>query len=603
MMKEMRQNMPLIMWILVIAFLVTIVVSWGAGGFRGSGPKQGVIAEVGSREILYEVFAKMVQDRIASERAKNDTVALKEEDLTKIRGDIWDQLVRNELLGSTAKKIGLKTVDKEVAWAVRNSPPDNVVKMEYFQTDGNFDRTKWNAYVNDPQAREGLVELEKDYRQTIGNQKVIDRIIAGVFVTDEEIYRDFVDTYGRFSVLVTGYLARAIEVDTNSVTDEDIRQYYANHPEQYWRPEMRAVRSVTISNTPTAEDTTRILDLAREVVDRARAGENFAELAKEHSDDPGSASNGGDLGYFPRGRMVPEFEEAAFKTPIGEVSEPVRTRFGMHIIKVVDRTGKAPEDTVHASHILLAWKASPETEEFASEKAREFQDLTKKEGFQNAAKSLDLTVVESDLFAQSAGTIPEFGKLKAAIDFIFAEPIDKVTYPYKTSKGYAVFQCHMVRPEGVQDVSKLQSVIRGKLVAKKKLEVASGQAEALRQKMGTANAFVPTAINEGLTVDTVANVVPTGFIGSIRGNEYVGRQLFALNVGELSPVLLTDQGAFLAVLTEKADFDSTLFEAKRAEIAQKLTRAKQNEIYSDWLSTVEKEFNFRDNRHLYFTEY
>jgi len=603
MMKEMRQNMPLIMWILVIAFLITIVVSWGAGGFRGSGPKQGIVAEIGSREILYEVFAKMVQDRIASERAKNDSAALKEEDLTKIRSEIWDQLVRNELLGCTAKGISLKTVDKEVAWAVRNSPPENVMRMEYFQTDGQFDRTKWNAYVNDPQASEGLVELEKDYRQTIGNQKVLDRIIAGVFVTEEEVRRDFVDSYGRFSAIVTGYPAKSIEVDTNSFTDEDIRQYYLNHPEQFWRPEMRAVRSVTVSNAATAEDTIRILDLAREVLERARAGEDFAELAKEHSDDPGSASKGGDLGYFPRGRMVGEFEEAAFKTPVGEISEPVRTRYGMHIIKVLAHTGKADEDTVHASHILLAWKASPETEEFASEKAREFQDLTKKVDFQKTAESLNLTVVESDFFTQSAGTIPGFGKLKAAIDFIFSEPVNRVSYPYKTQKGYAVFQCHMVRPEGVQDVSELQSVIRGKLVAKKKLEIAAEKGEALRQKVGTGNNLVPTAISEGLAVDTVANTVPTGYFGPMRSNEYVGRQLFALNVGELSPVELTDQGAFLAVLTEKASFDSALYESKKAEIAQKLTKSKQNEIYADWLSTVEKEFDFRDNRHLYFTEY
>jgi parvulin-like peptidyl-prolyl isomerase len=603
MMKEMRQNMPLIMWILVIAFLVTIVVSWGAGGFRGSGPKQGVIAEIGSKEILYEVFTKRVQDRIAAERAKNDSVALKEEDLTKIRSEVWDQLLRNELLDVAAKRIGLRTGDKEVAWAVRYSPPDNAMKSEYFQTDGQFDKTKWNAYLNEPQAREGLVELEKDYRLTIGNQKIMDRIIGGVFVTDEEARRDFMDSNGRFSALITGYLAKDIPVDTNSFTDVEIRQYFQDHPEQFWRSEARAVRSVTVSNAATADDSSRILDLANETIERLKAGEDFGELAKEHSDDPGSASKGGDLGDFPRGRMVAEFEEAAFNTPVGEVSNPIKTRYGVHIIKILEHKGKAPEDTVRASHILFAWKASPETEEIASENAREFQDLARKIGFEKAAKSLNLDVTESDFFMSSGGGIPGFGRLKPAVDFIFAESMDKISYPYKTQKGYTIFQCRDIRPEGLPDITEVQAVIRGKLVAKKKIVLASEKAEALRQKVGTGNSLLSTAISEGLKVDTALNVTPTAYIGSMKSNEYAGHQLQALDVGVLSPVLVSDQGAFLAVLTEKASFDNALFASKKTEIIQKLTKAKQNEVYADWLSTVEKEFDLRDNRHLYFTEY
>ena len=126
MMKEMRENMPLIMWILVIAFLVTIVWSWGAGGFKGRGPKPGVIAEIGSQEILYDVFLKNFQNRLASERAKDETVQIGEEEIIKIRSEVWDELMHNALVNYTVKKIGLKTVDKEVAWAVRNNPPETV---------------------------------------------------------------------------------------------------------------------------------------------------------------------------------------------------------------------------------------------------------------------------------------------------------------------------------------------------------------------------------------------------------------------------------------------------------------------------------------------
>ncbi len=603
MMKELRENMPMIMWILVVAFLVTIVVSWGAGGFKGGGPKPGVIAQIGSREILYEVFSKALQDRISAERAKGDSVELKEEDLTKMRSDIWDKLVRDELLSYAAKKSGIKIVDKEVAWAVRNSPPDNVMKAEYFQTDGKFDKSKWDAFLNDPQSEQTLVSLEKDYRESIHHQKVLDHVLATTFVTEDEIQRDFMDSNERFSALVTGYPAKDIAVDTNSFSEEDIRKYYFEYQEQFWRAEARAVRSVTIPNTPTADDSVRIVEQAQEVLDRLKSGDDFAELAKEYSGDPGSASKGGDLGYFPRGRMVGEFEDAAFKTPIGEVSEPVKTRFGVHIIKVMDHRGTEPEDTVRASHILLLWKASPETEEAISEKAREFQDVAKKIGFDKAAARFDLQVSESDYFTRASATIPGFGKLAPAVDFVFSESPKKVSYAYKTPKGYAMFQCRGVRKEGVQDLAEARSSIVGKLVSRKKLELAAEKADALRQRVGMGGNLGPTAVREGLRVDTLSSVLATGFLGPMRTNEYVGRQIRDLNIGELSPVLRTDQGAFIAVMTERMPFDSVLFKSKRSEIGEKLARAKQGEIYSDWRSMVERESAFRDNRYAFFTDY
>lgn len=603
MMKEMRENMPFIMWIIVISFLITIVVSWGAGGFRGSGPKAGVIAEIGNREILYDLFAKAVQNAIANRRAEDETAELGEQEITQIRKDVWDELLRNELMAYTVETIGLKTVDKEVAWAVRNNPPKNVMEAEYFQTEGKFDWTKWNQFLSDPQAGPMLAEIEKDYRRSITNQKVVERVLAPVFVTDEEIRRQFLDGRRRFSAIITGYLVKDIEVDSSAITDEEIEAYYFGHPEQYWRPKRRAVRSVTISATATEEDSARIVEQAEEVLQRLRAGEDFAELATEYSEDPGSGPRGGDLGYFPRGRMLPEFDEVAFQTPVGELSEPTETAFGVHIIKVVDHKGKGEEDSVWASHILFSWKASPETEERATEEARDFQELAQKTGFQEAADQLGLGVAGSDYFTHARGAIPGFGRQRAAVDFVFSEPIRRVSYPYKTQQGYTVFQCRDVEPEGAQSLMEVRPRVLDQLITEKKLEIAMEKAEALRQKVGTGEELASVALAEGLPVDTAKTVLASGFFALMGPNEYVGRELRALDVGELSPILKTSRGAFLAVLTEKAEFDSASFETKKAEIAQNLARTKRNAIYSDWLSTVEKESGFRDNRYLYFSDY
>ena len=604
MMKEMRENMPLIMWTLVIAFLLTIVVSWGAGGFQGSGPKPGVIAEIGSREILYEAYTQIIQNVITQRRAQDENLELTEEELTKIRKDVWDELVQTNLVEYAAKKVGVKTTDKEVAWAVRNNPPQNVVSSEYFQTDGRFDPSKWETFLGDPQSTQTLVEFERDYRTSITGQKVISRVLSPVFISENEIRIRYSDQNGRFSMIVAGYETKDIVVDTNSISQEEIDEYFFEHQSRFWQPERRSVRAVTVPNTMTAQDTTKILEQMDELLERARSGEeDFAELAKVYSEDPGSGAKGGELGYFSRGRMVPNFEKVAFETPVGEISDTVVTRFGVHIIKVTDRKVENDEEQVEASHILLKWKASPETEEIAGETARDFQELAKDIGFVEAAERFELEVVESNFFPQSGNPFPRKERLPAAVDFIFAEPAGKVSYSYRTNDGYMVFQCREIQPEGHQNLADVHANVLGEVVKVKQREMAAEKAEALRTKVGAGDKLAAVSIQENLSPDTLNGVSPIGNLGPMRFNNVVGHYLWTLDVGELSSVLKTERGAYLAVVIHKSEFDSTRYQSERAGIIQTLERNFQNEIYMEWMTITKKESDFTDNRYLYFSQY
>ncbi len=604
MMKEMRENMPLIMWTLVIAFVLTIVFSWGAGGFEGSGPKPGVIAEIGSREILYEAYTQIIQNVITQRRAQDENLELTDEDLTKIRKEVWDELVQTNLVEYAAKKVRVKTTDKEVAWAVRNNPPQNVVNSEYFHTDGKFDPSKWEAFLRDPQSTQTLLEFERDYRTSITGQKIISRVLSPVFVSEDEVLRRFSDQNGRFSMILAGYETKDIAIDTNSISNEEVDEYYFEHQERYWQPERRAVRAVTIPNTMTAEDTTRILEEMVELLARARSGEeDFAELAKTYSEDPGSGAKGGDLGYFSRGRMVLSFDKVAFETPVGEISDTVVTRFGVHIIKVTDRKVEDDEEQVKASHILLKWKASPETEEIASETARDFQELAKDIGFVEAAERFELEVEESNFFPQSGSPFPRKEKLPAAVDFIFAEPVGKVSFSYRTNDGYVVFQCRDIQREGHQNLADIHANVLGEVVKVKQREMAAEKAEALRTKVSVGDSLAAVSIRENLSPDTLNGISPIGNLGPVRFNQVIGHYLWTLDVGELSSVLKAERGAYLAVVLHKSEFDSARYQSERAGIIQTLERNSQNEIYMEWMTATKKESDFTDNRYLYFSEY
>jgi len=125
------------------------------------------------------------------------------------------------------------------------------------------------------------------------------------------------------------------EIESKSkVTDQDIKDYYEKH-----KAELASVNQIKASHILVKTEAE-----AKKIEDMLKKGANFAELAKKYSIDKGSAQNGGDLGYFSSGQMVPEFEQAATKLKVGEISEPVKTKFGYHIIKVTEKkTGKPIE--------------------------------------------------------------------------------------------------------------------------------------------------------------------------------------------------------------------------------------------------------------------
>ncbi|NDY41804.1 peptidylprolyl isomerase [Dissulfurirhabdus thermomarina] len=140
------------------------------------------------------------------------------------------------------------------------------------------------------------------------------------------------------TVLAQEMLEREIGAKV-SVTDEELKAYYAENKDKFAQPEMVRARHILIRVGQGADEKTRAKAeaKARDIRKQIRKGADFADLAKKYSEDPGTRDKGGELGFFPKGRMVPEFEKAAFALKKGEVSQPVRTAFGYHLIQVEDR--------------------------------------------------------------------------------------------------------------------------------------------------------------------------------------------------------------------------------------------------------------------------
>jgi len=609
MLAKMRENMPLIMWILVGAFLGTIIFSWGMGGFKTKGQLDGVVGKIGDREILYDKYNRLVQDRVAQERQKNPDTEINDAQIRQIRKQAWDDLVREQLMAIYREKFGIVTSDEEVAFAVRNNPPSWIQENENFQKDGVFDRSRYEEFLRDPSSANILVSIEEDYRASMGNQKVIDRVIAPVFVSPGEVWDEYVATSRKFKAAAVTFSLRNFAVDSTSITSDEIQKYYNEHQSEFKRTERRKLSFVTIPVVATRDDSTRVMEIAEEALNRAKSGEDFAELAKEYSEDEGSAKQGGDLGYFTSGRMVKEFDSTAFATRPGQIAGPITTRFGAHIIKVYDRKpGGAAGDSIKASHILLKWKVGSDTEERAGQKAKDLVDAAKTQGFEKAAAQFTLEVKQTDWVAQNpTGNIPGIGTLAPALDFAYASKRDAVSYVFKTKirgeDGYSVFKVNEIQPAGVAPIAEVESNVRGTLVKKKQEQMALEAAQAFRGKVNSPEQFLKEAVRESLKVDTTAEHLQRDYLRVFGSDEKIAKYMFTLEPGQLSKPLSNSRGGYVAVLLSKTGADSTDFVAKRAEIENRLRQTKQNTVYQDWLTSAEKQIGVVDNRYLYYTDY
>ena len=173
------------------------------------------------------------------------------------------------------------------------------------------------------------------------------------------------------AMLAQASMRKAIEGLT--ISDDEAQKFYDENEQMFKQPERVRARHILVS-----DDTT----LAK-VVYELKAGGSFEALAKEYSIDPGSAQNGGDLGEFPRGVMVPEFEKAAFelKNP-GDVSEPVKTQFGWHIIKLEEHIAESTAPFEEVKPRILQQLRDQKTQQLLMDKAKELEEVYKVERFE-----------------------------------------------------------------------------------------------------------------------------------------------------------------------------------------------------------------------------
>jgi peptidyl-prolyl cis-trans isomerase D len=423
-------------WLMgAVVFLVggVFVAYLGLGGPMSSGPSAGTVVELdGRRYTLQDV-----------QRARDD----QERRLRESLGDAFDaagasayldqmaaeSLIQRAVLATEAEQLGLRATDDEIRQVVRT----------YFRTpEGTIDGAAAREFGERRYGSER--RFASEIRDDILTSKLLQLIDAGVEVSDAEV-RDAL-RYQREAVRLALVIldpekpAAEIPVEDAEVTamlaDQAprVREFYDQHPERYKQPERVRARHVLLRVAPGApeEEVARVRAQAEAVLARIEGGEDFAAVASEVSEDPGSKAQGGDLGFFARGQMVPPFEEVAFSLEPGKTSGLVKTDFGFHVIRVEER--KAAEERSFddaAREIAEELVRTDRGRKLAQEQATALEAAVRDgKSLVDAARSFDLDIQRPDWLARRPdGFVPGVGAAPELMTTAFALTIEKPTAP------------------------------------------------------------------------------------------------------------------------------------------------------------------------------
>jgi peptidyl-prolyl cis-trans isomerase D len=610
-MRKYRKTLQVGLLVVIAAFVVTSVVVFGAGT---GGVQRDAVAIVNGESIpldryerryraFYDHYAQMFQGKFTPELAQQ----------LQLPQQVVGDLVQEALVVQRALHEGLAVTDEELNAQVHAVPA--------FQDGGRFSMKRYEAYLNGRGVSKAA--FEEDARRQLTRQKMQVLVKSGIKVSDGELEQAYASrrdgVRAVWAFVDQGPIAAGI-----APTDEELAKYLTDHPAEFRLPERRRIEYVAISPrdfTPAVtsaevdtyyEEHLREFDIphqarashilvrvpdtggsdaedrakatAADALRRARAGEDFAQLARELSQDRASAANGGDLGYVSKGETMPQFEEALFKLKKGELTpEPVRTPLGFHVIKVTDirEGGRKPKEAVAAEiRARLAVEASERAAKARADEVR--AALLSAKDFMAEARRLGLTPVETTI-SRPERPAPN-AKPDPMQETAFALATGGVSTPVSTPAGWVVMKNVAALPAAVPPLGEIRDRVLAAVRRQKAEALALERARQITQG-ARAGDFLAAAKKVGAsTGETGVFTRQTPAAERLPGDAMLAALRTPLD-GVTDPVR-APQGYYVLKVLERVPADMGGFAAERDKLSSEVLAQKQNRAWESWVADL-----------------
>lgn len=584
---------------------IFLVISFGGGfvffqlsGLGGRAPvtTSTAVAKVNGDEILATTWFSATQ-QLEQQATQQSGRSVSLDDRQRLQDQAFEQLVAGALLRQEYKRRGITVTDEEIAEAARTSPPPQLIQSPELQTEGRFDPEKYQRFLASPAVRqEGLLlQLESYYRDAIPREKLFQQVVSDVFLSDARLWRTWKDSHDSAQVTYAAFRPELLPDSVVSVPQSDIAAYYEKNKKDFERPARAQISVIIIPRTVSSADSAAVRNRLLALRDRIAKGEKFEDVAKAESADSASGAVGGSLGRGGKGRFVPQFESAAYALKVGELSQPVLTPFGYHLIRVDEHKG----DTLSLRHILLRIQQSDSgatvTDKKADELARIAASTDKPEKLDEASRTLGIpiqkaSVVETDALTINGRFIPSVGPWA----FTGAK-LGETSDLYDADDGYYLGRLDSLTKGGIPTLEQVTPEIRALLARQKKLDQLMPRARALAAAAATST-LEDAAKNAGLTATRSPQFTRvSGADGIGRLNEAIGAA-FALPQAAVSAPVRTHDAIFIERMDRRILADSATWEKQKdVQRVQLASQIRQQRI-REFLTNLRESAKIEDKR-------
>jgi len=629
MLDRMRRHKNWLKWSLGLVCLA-FVIFYIPDFLRGSGADAAAgdtIAKVQGQDITAGDFRRQYQAQLQAYRSAYG--GNMSEQLLKQLGidqQILNQMIDERAALSEAGRLGITASDEEVR--------RRILSMPAFQENG--------AFIGD-QRYQQLLRMQRppmlpsDFEATVRRSLILDKLRGSLTdwltVADKDLEQEYRRRNDKVKLAVVSFTADTFRAQA-AATDPEIASYFEAHKTDFKVPEKRRIRYLLIDidalrakiTIPSGDiersynnnieqysspeqvrashillktdgkDDAAIKAKAEDVLKQAKSGADFSELAKKYSEDDQSAKNGGDLDYFGRGRMVQEFDKVVFDMQPGQISDLVKTQFGYHIIKLVDKKPATTRPLAEVRQQISDQLGYERAQAQASDLAQTIEkQIGKPSDLDKVAKAQALTVQESGFFARDE-PILGLGPSPEASARAFDMKQGEVAGPLRASRGF-VFETLVAKQDPyVPKLDEVKERVREEVVKQKARELSRQKAAEIAAKLKSASDFEKAAKAAGVEAKTTELIARDAPLPDLGVAPPVEDAAFKLPVGAVSDPIATDNGTAVIKVLEKKEVTPEEWTTAKDRFREELLADRRNRFFAAYMKKARDKMKIDINR-------
>ena len=594
MMKAMRENTKVVLWIVVVAFVITMFAVWGldiqSSGHSGG---QNVVGKIDDVTITPETYQAIYTQLSQQMRAQNPTGTVTNAQEEMIREQAWENIVNNVLTAREVERLGITVTDEEILNTIRTSPPPEI--QQYFQDDkGNFDFAAYQQALNNPEA--DWSSVEQMVRQRVPVVKLNQYLMAQVHVTQSEITRALQEENAK---MVAEYVAFPIEEETPEgagPTDQDVNAYYQSHQTEFQMPEQATLEVVRIPIEPSQQDRDDLIYTATSIRNDVVAKGDFEGAAKAYSESH-TATVGGETGFIGASQRDAAVIAALQALKPGDTSDVITTADGVAIVQLIATKKEKSETLYNFREIVLKLSPSSGTSDAQSVIANEMQEKAIETGdLAAAANEKNFEIVTSQPFAKGL-PIPGVGFVPALSRFAFSREVGAISNVVSDDKNFYVARIASRTTATARPLAEVTENIKATLIRDSKAEAARRKARAFLRSANSPDAkFNEVASQYGHEVAKTDSFTVTSPVANLPPYSAFARAALAGQPGDVVGPVESGSAVYVIHLTGRSEPEPAVLSTKIPAMRERLLQQKVQNYVMYWFNDLKEKSKIEDLR-------